>query len=468
MRRLPFILALALSIGCTVSAYAKDTLTLKEVLTSSLAHFPEIQEAKAKREASEAAVQAALGAFDSSLDNNTTSRTNGFYTGDQTSTKIVKPFQNFNAKVSGGYRVSEGTFPIYEDNQFTNSGGEFNLEVFLSLLRDRDIDDQRLSLWNSRLNVAKAKQEELLAKISTQHAAMRAYYEWLAAGEILRIQKELLSLAEQRQVGLITRSEHGDIAAITATENNQNIYRRQGLLNDAKRLFANASANLALYFRDKDANMITPDPSSLSRMPKPKNISMPLASEEAAAAYQNRPEFSIVEAEIEKQRNELTAGENRLLPRADLSVKTARDSGNGSLTRTDTENVIGINISIPLENNTAEGRINRAKTSIKALEYERQMLRNKIAQQLQFIENDIGAASRFIDISRNEVVVAEKMQASEEKIFTNGGSDFFLLNMREEQLANAKIKNVSAQLDYYRVLANYYAAAVKLDKLYIN
>jgi outer membrane protein TolC len=297
---------------------------------------------------------------------------------------------------------------------------------------------------------------------------MRAYYEWLAAGEILRIQKELLSLAEERQVGLVTRAEHGDVAAITATENNQNIYRRQGLLNDGKRLFANASANLALYFRDKDANMITPDPSLLSRMPKPKNISHPVAAEEAPEAYQNRPEFSIVEAEIEKQRNELTAGENRLLPRADLSVKTARDTGNGSLTRMDTENVIGINISIPLENNTAEGRITRAKTTIKALEYERQMLRNKIAQQLQFIENDIGAASRFIDISRNEVIVAEKMQASEQKIFNNGGSDFFLLNMREEQLANAKIKNVSAQLDYYRVLANYYAASVKLEKLYIK
>jgi outer membrane protein TolC len=458
---------LCLSLLACPTVYAAKNLTLEEVLASSLAHFPKIQEAKAKREATEASVQAALGSFDPSLDNSSSVRTAGFYDGNQTSTKIVKPFENYNARVSAGYRLSDGSFPIYEDERFTNDGGEFNLEAFISLLRDRDIDDDRLSLWNSRLNVTQAKQEELLAKISTQHAAMKAYYEWLAAGEILRINENLLSIAQERQKGLVSRANQGDIATITVTENKQYIYQREGLLNNAKRLYANAAANLSIYWRDKNGEMLPPDSSPLG-LPKTEHDSPLLPSKEISSAYATRPEFSIVEAEITKQKNELSAGENKLLPRADLVVKAAKDSGDGSITRQETENIIGINISIPLQNNTAEGTISKAKANLKALDFERQMLRNKIAQQLQFIENDLTAAARYIDISNNEVGVAKKMQSSEQQIFNNGGSDYFVLNMREEQLANAQTKNVSAQLDYYKVLANYYAAAVKLDKFLIQ
>lgn len=460
--------ALCLVLVMPSVSQATEAITLERVLQSSLAHFPEIQEAKAKREASEASVQAALGAFDPSLDNTSSVRASGFYDGNQTSTKVVKPFADYNARVSAGYRISDGTFPTYNDELLTNNAGEFNLEVFLSLLRDRDIDDNRLALWNGRLNVTKAKQEELLAKVSTQHAAMKAYYEWLAAGEILRIQEELLSLAQERQKGLVSRAEHGDIASILVTENTQYIYRRKGQLNDANRLLANTAANLSLYWRDEDGNMLNLQNAPHVRMPEPDHSASIRASEETSSAYTNRPEFSIIEAEIEKQKNELSAGENRLLPRADLMVKTAKDSGSGSITRREAENVIGVNISIPLENNTAEGKISKAKASLKALELERQMLRNKIAQQLQFIENDMGAAARYIDISNNEVRVAEKMHVSERKIFNQGGSDYFVLNMREEQLAGAKIKNVTAQLEYYKVLANYYAAAMKLEKFYIR
>jgi len=468
MHRLAFALFFFLFALIANAGLAASTLSLEDVLRSSFAHFPEIQESQAKREASEASVQAALGAFDPALNNSSTMRTTGFYDGSQTSTKVVQPFQDYNAKVSAGYRVSQGRFPIYDDFNYTNSGGEFNLELFLSLLRDRDIDDDRLALWNSRLNVTKAKQQELLTKISAQHAAMKAYYEWLAAGQIMNIQAELLSIAEQRQKGLVERSKQGDVAAITATENSQYIFRRQGQLNDAKRLLANASANLAIYYRGDDGGMIMPDQSSGLHMPQPEHSSPLYATKEVSSTYESRPEFSIIEAEIEQQKNELSSGENKLLPRVDLVVKTSKDNGDASNTRRGTENIVGVNISIPLQNNTAKGSISKAKANLRALEFERQMLRNKITQQLQYIENDIGAAARYIDISGNEVAVADKVLEAERKIFGNGGSDYFVLNMREEQLTNAKIKNVSAQLDYYKILANYYAATVKLDRLYIQ
>ena len=449
------------------SACANQPLMIDEVLSSSLMHFPEIAKAKAAREASEASVQAALGAYDASIDNETLTRAAGYYDGRYSTTKVTKPLQDLNARVSAGYRISEGSFPLYEDYFYTNNGGEFNLEVFLSLLRNRDIDDDRLTLWNSRLNVEKAKQEEILTKLNTQSTAMKAYYEWVAAGELRRIQEALLDLSQQRQKGLKTRAKHGDIAPLTETENLQYIYRRQGQVNDAKRLFNNAASNLSFYLRDTEGHMVTAD---VTRHPGIFSHagSMEIDTKSIEKIYLARPEFNVIETDIEKEKNILKSGENKLLPKVDLVAKAAKDMGGGSPTRREAESIIGVNISIPLQTNAAEGTINKARATIRRLELDRQLLRDKIAQQLQYIENNYHAAQNNVGLSRQEVDIANKMTRAERQLFDQGGSDYFVLNAREEQFAQSKSKAVTAQLQLYQVLADYYAATVKLDKLMIQ
>lgn len=449
-------------------AFAKSPATLEQLLEVSLKHFPKIQEAKAKRDASEAAVLQSLGAFDASLDNATNLRPGGFYDGNHTNTRIVKPIGDYNASVAAGYRVSDGNFPVYEDYFFTNSGGEFSVEVFFSLLRDRDIDDRRLSFWNNTLEQNKAEQELLLSKVATQRAAMVAYYEWIAAAQILDVYKELSSLAKERQNALKQKLAYGDIAAITVTENEQALFRREGQLNDAKRLYNNAAVNLSLYWRDEEGNPIVPDNVDKKEFAAQGLVPMSLVAEREAL-YRSRPELKVIEAEIEVQKNELKAGENSLLPKADITLRSSRDVGGVTGDNLNgTEHLARLNISIPLQQRLGEGRAAKARAKLRALDHEQRLVRDQITQQLQFLENDLLAAERNIDWSSKEVTVANKMQRSEEKLFANGGSDYFLLNLREEQQASAKVKNVAAILDYYKALANAYAAAMKMDKLKID
>lgn len=465
LRFLQTLGALGMVLWLPAAAGAAE-LTLAEVLESSLTHFPKVQEAQAKREASEASVVAALGAFDASLQNASTLRLGGFYDGDYSNTKLVKPFESYNAQLSTGYRISNGDFPIYDDYYYTNNGGEFNLELFFSLLRDRDIDDDRLRLWNSKLGVSKAEQEALLARLSTQRAAMVAYYEWLAAVQMLRIQEELVRIANERQDGMRTKHKLGDIAGITMTENEQYLYRRQGQLNDATRLYQNAATNLSLYWRDAAGNPKLPVVTQAPRLPQlPAGSHKPLTT--ADELYSQRPETKMLEADIEAQRNELLAGENSLLPRTDFTVRTAKDMGSGALSREEAEHIVGVNVSIPLQRRYGEGRVSRARANLRALEQQQRMLKDQLAQQLQLLSNDLQTAERAIDWSEKEVLLAGKMQRSENTLFSSGNSDYFLLNMREEQLASARIKNVSARLDYFRSLANAYAAEMKLEQLQI-
>lgn len=466
MSRWPLYIAMLWSLS-PLPVLAASPSSLQELLAVSVTHYPKIQAATAQREANEAAVMQAKGAFDATLENSSSIRAAGYYDGNYTSSKVVKPLMDYNARVSAGYRVSDGRFPIYDDYNYTNSGGEFNVELFFSLLRDRDIDDERLQLWNSQLQVTKAEQEVLLSKIATQRAAMTAYYEWIAASQILAIQQELIDLAKERQQALKAKYNHGDIAAITVTENEQYLFRREGQLIDAKRLYQNAAVNLSLYWRDAEGNPIVPQGIGSKDFPVPTGGADAMEKVAAEELYHLRPELKLIEAEIETQKNEMQAAENSLLPRTDITLRTAQDVGSGSFTRDEAEHIVGLNISIPLQRRFGEGRASKARAKLRALEQEQRFLRDQIAQQLQYLENDLHAAERSIEWSSKEVEVANQMQRSESKLFASGGSDYFLLNMREEQRATAKVKNVNAKLDYYRALANAYAAAMKLEKLEI-
>ncbi len=432
-------------------------VTLDEVLASSLAHFPKIKEAAAKHESSLGSVLAAEGAFDATLENTSISRPTGYYDGNYTTTKLVKPIGDYNAKIAGGYRVSNGSFPIYDAYNNTNNGGEFNLELFISLLRDNAIDSNRFALWNSTLDAEKAQQEILLTKLSVQHAATVAYYEWLAALEVRSVYSDLVTLAKKRQAALTSRAKHGDVARILITENEQYLYRRQASLADAERVLANASARLALYLRDAEGKPRMPEmPEELPAFP-PADITVHEVEKTIEHAYGNRPEFTVIAAAMKQQDNALKIGENQLLPRADLALKTARDMGRGSPMREDTEGVAMLTISVPLQRRLGEGRVNKARAELKALEYEQRLLKERIAQQVRQVVNDLEATQQFIALSEKEVAVAHKMQDSEKHLFQEGASDFFVLNMREEQLANARIKNIAAKRDYSTARANYYA-----------
>jgi hypothetical protein len=57
------------------------------------------------------------------------------------------------------------------------------------------------------------------------------------------------------------------------------------------------------------------------------------------------------------------------------------------------------------------------------------------------------------------------MRTSELRRFESGASDFFLLNIREETAANARIKMFQAELATRVARANYDAATVDTDRL---
>jgi outer membrane protein TolC len=460
------LLALLLALGC-VGAPA-EPLRLEDVLGSSLRAFPQILAAFEQRDAQAGKLLSSRGAFDLKLENTTYTRAAGYYDGKLVDSKIVKPLPSFNAKVYGGYRIADGEFPIYEDEFFTNGGGEFKLGAVFSLWRDRDIDERRFALRDNTLALQQTELSARLTQIEVQHAATGAYLAWVAAGRAVGIYRDLLTLAESRQDGLEQRVADGDLARVYLNENRQYILKRSARVAEAERTLANHANRLALYLRDASGSPRVPGTGELPQdWPDLGRVDAAAVEATLAAALGERPELGIVATDIERERNRLALGKNELMTRIDLNLEASRDLGRGSVTREETDAVVRLDITVPLERRTGQGKVAEARANLARLELERRLLNERIEVEIRNIANDITAAERFVELAAEEVEQAVILEQAERQRFTDGASDFFVVNLREEAAADARVRRIEAEAGLLQALTNFNAATVQLDRFMI-
>ncbi|MBA4284222.1 MAG: multidrug transporter [Xanthomonadaceae bacterium] len=442
-------------------------LSLDAVLASSRERYPQVLAAREKVRAQAGKLLSSEGAFDLYAEQTSKSRLSGYYDGRYGNTKLVQPLADFSTDVYGGYRVSGGDFPIYEDEAFTLDAGEFKIGAVFSLLRDRDIDARRAGLRDSRLALDQTELDALLTRLRVQHDAMTAYVDWIAAGEALAVYRDLLQLAEARNDGLDIRVQEGDLAKVYLNENRQYILRRRGFVVDAERKLVAAANKLSLYLRRADGTPRQPGEAELPRRwPNPPKLIDPTTVDAAIrAALAARPEVGVLAVDIERERLNLELGKNLLKPRVDLNLEAARDFGSGQISRTGTDAIVRLDVTIPIETRKARGQIDAAQARLSQLDLDRRLLEERIDIEIRTLANDLSAAFRFVDLATQEVEQADVLSRAERERFAEGASDFFLVNLREEAAANARVREIEAHLRYLGALADFYAATVQREPL---
>jgi len=445
-------------------------LRVEDVLASSATHYPRILESLAERRAAEGGALAALGAFDLVFEADGFSRATGFWDGSVVNTQVSRNLRALGANVYGGYRISDGAFPVYEDINFTNTGGEAKIGVIFSLLRDRAIDDRRYGVAIAELDFQQADLEVLLTQIGVQHRAQVAYWRWLAAGRALEIYEQLLKIAKDRQVGLEQEVRLGARAAIFLTENQQNITRREILVAEAARDFRTTANNLSMYYRDDAGDRIIPARAQLPAEMNAPPVTADSSAEESAAleALRNRPELRILSVQLEQARQSIALGRNELKPRLEMRYELSRDFGDiaeGGSSRDSTDNIVGLRFSVPFQRRNARGAIRKAEAERDALLQRRRQTGDQIEVEIRNILLDLDAGRVLTNLAAREVEQADIMQRAERERFASGASDFFLVNLREERAANARIRYYRAALDARVADANFSAATVDIEQL---
>jgi outer membrane protein TolC len=448
------------------AAFAQAPLTLDGVLDSTRAHYPQILSALETTRAREGAAMAAEGAFDLRLDQYGQLRPAGYYDGNSFASRLVKPIGPLGAEIYGGYRISDGRFPIYENKLRTRDGGEFSAGFVLALWRDRGFDQRRFDLARTRNELRKAKYELELRKILIQRDATGAYLDWVAAGRELAIYRELFRLAQQRQTQFAELVKEGGLAQITLTENQQAVLRRQALVADSERLLGRRANTLSLFLRDRKGNPLVPTEAELPpAFPNLPPVDAAGVQAAVADALQVRPDAAILQVDSQVEADRLRLSENLLKPKVNLNVEAARDVGNGPKNLSGVDTLVRLDVSIPIERRLGEGRRAEAQANLNRIRQEQRLLDDRIATEIRNVGNDIEANLRLVTITAEELRQATSMEGAERERLAEGQSNFFLLNAREEATADVRVRNVRAERVYAQSLADFYAATVQWDRV---
>jgi outer membrane protein TolC len=452
---------------------AVPPLTVDEVLLSSERHYPQILEALAVQRAASGRALEAEGSFDLVFSGDGFSRLSGFYDGTAIEGVAKQPLRPLGSTLYAGYKLSDGTFPVYEDEYFTNTGGAFKVGVLFSLLRDRGFDNRRFRERDAAIEMRQADLDVLLTKIGVQEQAIVAYWRWVTAGRQLKVYENLLRISLERQKALDEQVRRGARAQIFLTENLQNITRRQTLVTSARRTLNRAANALSLYYRNEEGR---PRIADAARLPPGATINelYGIATPAGTAinqALERRPELALLKAAIEREQNRLRLAENDLKPRLDFNLEVQEGLGSiaeGGPSRDSTDTIVGFTFSLPLQRREALGRIERSSAEIDAKRQQRRLREEQIEIEVRNLLVDLNVSRELLLLAAQDVQQSELLRASELRRFQSGASDFFLLNVREETAADARIRLLEAELELRVARANYDAATVNTDQLGIS
>jgi len=421
------------------------TLTLDRVLRASAARAPEILAAIARERQADGRLLSSQGEFDLVFGGKAFQRVLGYYDGSYAEGSASQPLLNNGGQLYGGFRVSRGDFPTYEDRYFTNKLGEVAIGGVFSLLRDRLTDKRRTGLTLARNDVEIAALEREMVAIGVQQRAIDAYLTWVSAGQRLQVYRELLGLATARQAGIERQIQLGGQPALLAVENRQNIVQRRVLVVRAEQMLAVAANDLSFFWRDENGRPIVPDASQLpADLPV---IANPLIRLKRIDRVE-RPDLAAILVRVDKARAQGLLARNDMRPRLDLNGEMAKDLGSeglGGPSRTPFETKVGVTFSMPLQRRAAKGRAAEADARIDELTRDHMRLEDRIVVEINRLAVRANASESQIDLAEQDIDLAGRLADGERRRLFLGASDLLTVNLREQAVVQARINLLDAR-----------------------
>jgi len=453
----------ALEVSSVQELKSNNILSERELVKSALDHHPIIIKELSTIESQKGKIREARGSFDAHLVGKHKEYVDGYYDGKVTDLKIEKPLRYLGSEIYFGAKKSDGDLPSYYDQYFTAEEGELYAGIKLSLLQNRDIDPERAKLGQSKLEMAAKKMKFQEMQLKIQKDAIKYYWKWIASLETVRVSQNLLEIASIRDKAFEIRITKGDSPAIYRQENKQYIAKRTGQLAVADQELRESILNLSLFFRDKDGNRI--DLKEL--IPNEDIFKLPEISDDQfqrdlAYGLENSPLIKILENQIEQLELEAKLGENKILPKLDLELKTSKDYGDGNKNLKGEEQAVLLKLDVPLEQNVGRGKAQFVKNQIAGLVAEKRWVQDQIQANSMAIKNRLDQLKKLCDAVLQEFELAKLLQQAEVKKFTNGASDLFVLNMREQNTADANLKAIKSSFDWHLTYAEYLHLLFKL------
>jgi HAE1 family hydrophobic/amphiphilic exporter-1 len=477
-------------------------ITLSEAIERTLANDPDLRISRIQRDEAGFAVRSAQGAYDPLLGfSGSRTRTvvpvasilGGTETGKLTETQWTGGPQMSGITATGAnYSLQFNNSRQQTDSMFNTLNPQYptsvNLNVTQPLWRGLLFDESRYRLQVARKNrqVSQEQLRQRIIEVVTQ--AVNAYWELDYAAHNFDVQVEAVRLAERQYSSNQRLADQGVLAPVDVVAAQTQVATFEQSLFGAQQLLTQAENNLKTMMlpnrTDLMWSMALVVDSPLNAEAKPPSL-----EEAIARALKSRPELSETALALDVNRLDTKFSHEQTKPRVDLFANLA-ESGLAGIPTTIGNNPlalffppgtqfvptlltgnygqslstlaagtfptaqVGVNISLPLHNRTAQ-----AQAAISEAEGRR--LRTVQDQVGMAIEADVRNALQGVIATQARLQAAAiashsagEQYQSEQRQFQAGTSTVFLVLERQTDLIAARSREVRARADAGEAIAN--------------
>jgi len=444
-----------------------DGLAIADVIASLYQCYPEIQRAREEYRRTDGELLSSWGAYDTKLKGYSLNEPTGFYENHRHAIGVARQTW-WGGYLSAGYRIGRGDFQPWYKERETDKGGEFKVGWVQPLLRGKAIDLNRVSVFQASLARQASQPVLQQAILDSAREATETYWKWVAAGNVLKAQRDLVSLAEKRGGQLEEGFKQERFAEVDVVLNRQLIAERKVKVLDSERKFQAAAFKMSLYLRDASCQPIIPTDDWLpARFPiTDRAVSGDLASD-LAESMSRRPEPRMLQFEIQKMRWEQQLASNDMLPAFDFVAEASQDMGTPASSSNDKGEfllVVGVQGEVPIQRRKARGKLQSTSAKIAQLQQKLFLQQNKIAAELRTAYNALQLNAQIVEQAEASLRAAIDTLQRYRFAFDNGYADLIYLNLLETKANETEIKLIEAQGNWFLILGQM-QAALGLDPL---
>ena len=441
-----------------------NALSLQTVLASTNNNFPVIIAEKEKLQSAQYDLTSAKGSFDPSIKLSVVNSPNGYYQNTYANSEISARVPNSAERVFAGYRIGLGTFPVYDQQNWTYNYGEARAGVVIPLSRNRKTDPDRAKIQERKFDVTLQQDRLSFQKLSLAREATITYWTWVAEGEKLAVQKKLLYIAEKRQLLINRRVTKGDLAQIDSIDNQRIVIQRKSRVVEQQLLFQNAGLSLSLYVRDKRGKIISPSKFTLpDSFPSPQLINTAFSHQDINATYipdiskilNANPAIHQIRDKIQIEMVKLKLASNDEKPTLDTRAYVSQDFGASGAPLNRTTVNMALVYQVPIYRREATGRKKAVFHELRSLASDEALISQKIENSLEMTINAIYFYKKRIELASQEYALNVNIEKAENKRFMEGDGTLFILNQREEMTSDSKLKLIDLKNQYADYVANY-------------
>ncbi len=444
-----------------------DGLSIADVIASLYQCYPEIQQAREEYRRTNGELLSSWGAFDTKLKGYSLNEPTGFYENHRHAIGVARQTW-WGGYLSAGYRVGRGDFQPWYKERETDKSGEFKVGWVQPLLRGKAIDLNRVSVFQATLARQASQPVLQQAILDAAREATATYWKWVAAGNVLKAQQELLQLAEVRGEKLEAGLQAKLFAEVDVILNNQLIAERRVKVLDAQRKFQAAAFKLSLFLRDPSCQPIIatsgwlPNQFPITERPVGGNLTTDLAE-----SLSRRPEPRVLQYEIQRVRWEQQLACNDMLPSFDFVAEASQDLGMPASSSDDKGEfllVVGVQGEVPIQRRKARGKLQSTAAKIRQLQQKLFLQQNKIEADLRTAYNALQLNSEIVEQAELSLRAALDTLRRYRFAFDRGKADLIYLNLLESKANETEIKLIDAQGNWFQTLGEM-QAVLGLDPL---